>query len=282
MNKGEICLALNISEDKWDHYWEGTLYFHNQNIGTFTRQVISPMIGFGITKDLNLFAELPYVSTFASGGQMNGDQGIQDFNIGLKYHLVDLNSPSINFRGLLSANYTHPASNYLSDYLPFSLGLGAQSMSLRTILFASALEERIFARGNFSYSHVGNTEIERFFYYADGAYYSNIMDVPSRYGYEVTLGSRLFNKKLHLEAGIANQTSLTGDDIRRYNAPQPTNKMDMTNLNARIRIFPVPSSSIILGYTQVINGRNVGKSTIYSLMLTHQFGLFKTKKESSI
>jgi hypothetical protein len=149
MKKGEICLALNISEDKWEHYWEGTLYFHNQNIGTFTRQMISPMIGYGITKDLNIFAELPYVSTFASGGQMLGVQGTQDINIGLKYEIIDLTSKPINFKGLVSANYTRPASNYLSDYLPFSLGLGAQSVSLRTILFSSALEEKIFARGNF-------------------------------------------------------------------------------------------------------------------------------------
>ncbi|HMP29523.1 MAG TPA: transporter, partial [Saprospiraceae bacterium] len=160
MKKGEICLALNVSEDKWDQYWEGTFLFHNQNIGTFTRSTISPFVGIGLTNNLNLFAELPYMSTHASGGQMRGVAGIQDFNLGLKYSVIHLQSSSNALKALISANYTRPASNYLSDYLPFSLGLGAQTLSFRTIVFASLKEEKVFIRGNFSYSHVGTTEIE--------------------------------------------------------------------------------------------------------------------------
>ncbi len=279
MKSGEVCIALNIAEEKWDEYWEATQLIGNQNIGTFTKQTISPMIGIGITNKINFFAELPNISTFASAGQIRGDNGFQDINVGLKYKVFSLNKRQENFNLFVSSNYTLPVTNYAADYLPFSIGLGAQTLTMRAILMAGAFNEKIFLRGSVGYTHVGTTEIERSYYYADGSYYSTIMDVPSRYVYDVNIGSRLFNKSIHLEAGLNNQTSIGGDDIRRHLAGQPTNKMDMTNLTGRVRIFPLPSSSIILGYTYTFNGRNVGKAVGYNLTFTHQFS---TKKSKSI
>ncbi len=277
MKKGDICLALTVSEDKWDKYWEGSFLLQNPNIGTLTRQMVVPMMGLGFTNTLNFFAELPHVQTFASEGTMRGVAGIQDFNFGLKYQILKTDFNPASLRLFLSANYSLPASNYLSDYLPFSIGLGARTASLRTILFMNSWNEKIFIRGMASYSHVGTTDAERTYYYADGqSYYTPTMDVPSRYGYEVMAGSRLLKKKLHLEAGILNQTSLTGDDIRRWMGPQPTNKMDFTNVAARIRIFPVRSSSIIAGYSKTLKGRNVGESSAFTLAFTHVFNVHKS------
>lgn len=276
MKKGDICLALTVSEDKWNKYWEGTNLISNLNIGTLTRQSVAPMLGLGFTNTFNLFAELPYVQTFASGGSMRGASGIQDFNFGIKYQVLKTDFNPASLRLFLSANYSLPASNYLSDYLPFSIGLGAHTASLRTILFLNSWNEKIFFRGMASYSHVGTTKAERTYYYADGkSYYTPVMDVPSRYGFEVLIGSRLFHKKLHLEGGMINQTSLTGDDIRRYLAPQATNRMDFTNIVGRVRVFPVSSSSIIFSYSKTMSGRNVGESSAFALAFTHVLNVSK-------
>lgn len=281
MKKGDICLALTVSEDKWNKYWEGTQHISNPNIGTLTRQTVTPMLGLGITNIFNFFAELPHVKTFASGGDMRGNAGIQDFNFGVKYQLLKKEFDALTLRLFLSANYSLPASNYLSDYLPFSIGLGAQTASLRTIIFLNAWNEKLFFRGMASYSYVGTTKAERTYYYADGqSYYTPTMDVPSRYGYEVVGGSRLLDKKLHLEAGILNQTSLTGDDIRRWMAPQATNKMDFTSFAGRVRIFPVSSSSIIFSYSKTLSGRNVGDSSVYALAFTHVLNVAKKQNHN--
>jgi hypothetical protein len=105
------------------------------------------------------------------------------------------------------------------------------------------------------------------------------MDVPSASNAEIALGGWLFNRALQLEAGYVAQTSFSGDDIRRQNAGQPTNKMDMATINGRLRYFPsvLKGMSIILGYTDVVSGRNVGKSTIISGGLTYQFMLKKAQ-----
>lgn len=78
MKKGEFCIALNLSQGSWSRYWEGSTLIENKNIGTFIRKLVNPMIGIGISDKLNLFADIPYVMTEASDGQMRGVNGIQD------------------------------------------------------------------------------------------------------------------------------------------------------------------------------------------------------------
>jgi hypothetical protein len=99
------------------------------------------------------------------------------------------------------------------------------------------------------------------------------MDVPSATNAELVLGAWLFKRSLQVEAAGIHQPSLSGDDIRRQNMPQPTNKMDFTSLGGRLRYFPsfVKGLSLMGGYTRVLQGRNVGKSTVISGGLTWQF-----------
>ena len=274
MKKGEFCIALNLSQGNWTQYWEANTLIQNQNIGTFSRRVINPMIGIGITDRLNLFADLPYIATEASSGQMRGVSGIQDFTLGLKYNLLQSNFEKFKIALFVSGIYSIPVSNYLSDYQPFSLGLGAQTFTIQPILFFATLDEKFLIRANFNYSQVGYTKAERTFYLSNNeAYYTDLMDVPSRMGYDLSIGSRLMQKSLHLEVFLANQTSLTGDDILRWQMPQPTNKMDMTNVGARFRYFPVRSTSVMFNLMQTIKGRNVGKSTTFLVGFTHVFNL---------
>ena len=63
MAKGQLCVAATYTNDTWDEYWEGTLKRTNGNIGTLTRQTVSPMFALGLNERVNVMAALPWVST---------------------------------------------------------------------------------------------------------------------------------------------------------------------------------------------------------------------------
>ena len=272
MDKNELCIAIIYQHDTWDKYWEGTLLRDNQNIGVLTRNTFMPMMAYGVTKKFNIIASLPYVDTEASRGQMVGASGLQDFGIFVKYQPYELKKESGSLVTFISGGFSLPASTYLSDYMPFSLGLGTQEFSLRGILKYEH-QSGIYLRGSFAYLHRTTTEAERDYYYADGSHYTTTMDVPNVSTFDIAFGGWLFNKSLQLEVGYLQQSSLSGDDIRRQNAGQPTNKMDMTSGVTRLRYFPaiLKGISIMAGYSEVFSGRNIGKSSIISGGITYQF-----------
>ncbi|MBK9736279.1 MAG: transporter [Saprospiraceae bacterium] len=279
MKKNELCIAAIYQHDTWDHYWEGTLLRDNQNIGTLTRNNIVPMIAYGLTQKLNVIISLPYISTSASGGQSAGVSGFQDFSIFAKYKVLDIDNPNGSFQAFATGGYSLPSTNYLSDYMPLNLGLGTNELSLRAILKYEH-KSGLYLRGSFAYLYRTTTEAERSYYYADKGIYTTTMDVPNATVGEAALGMWLLGRSIQLEAAVIKQTAQSGDDIRRQNAPQPTNKMNVSNANASLRFFPkfIKGFSIITGFTKVLEGRNIGKSTIISGGLTYQFN---TKKQTA-
>lgn len=272
MKKNELCIAAMYQHDTWDHYWEGTLLRENLNIGTLTRTNIIPMIAYGITERLNVIISLPYVSTSASGGQQAGVSGFQDFSIFAKYKAINLEKVSGSFQAFATLGYSLPSTSYLSDYMPLHLGLGTNELSARAIMKYEH-KSGLYLRGSFAYLYRTTTEAERNYYYTDKGIYTSTMDVPNTTVLDGALGAWLFGRSIQLEVGAVKNTAQSGDDIRRQNAPQPTNKMNMSNVNASLRFFPkfFKGLSIITGYTQVLEGRNIGKSTILTGGLTYQF-----------
>jgi alpha-acetolactate decarboxylase len=67
---------------------------------------------------------------------------------------------------------------------------------------------------------------------------------------------------------------VSGDDIREYNSPQPTNKMEVEQVGFMAQYYfkKVVKGLGVLGYySQVIDGRNMGKSTTIGGGVTYQF-----------
>ncbi len=279
MKKSELCLAVFYQHDTWDKYWEGTLLRENQNIGILTRNTLMPMLAYGVHEKLNLMVSLPYVSTIASGGQMAGVSGIQDLGIFAKYRLFDVQQAKGSFQAFITGGFSLPASSYLSDYMPFSLGLGAKEFSLRGIA-KYEYKSGVYLRASYAYLSRTTTEAERDYYFADKGVYTSTMDVPNAINSELCLGSWLFDHSVQIEISGINQKSLSGDDIRRQNQPQPTNKMNFTNGNIRLRYFPIffKGFSLLGGYSQVFEGRNIGKSSVITGGITYQFSIKKTVK----
>ncbi len=273
MPKGEICIALQYEQGTWDRYWEGTSVRVNQNIGTFTRQMGMPMIVGGITDKVNVILSLPYVKTGASAGQLTGVQGIQDFGISVKALLLEKTLGKGKLTGFSNLSFSTPASNYLSDYMPFSLGFGANELGIRAI-GKYELDKGPYVRASSSYLHRGTTEAEREFYYADGPFYTSTMNVPDAIQSQFTLGSWLFNYRLRVEASLTTIRSTSGDDIRTYCMPLPTNKVDFDRVEGFAQYYFKNNGrglGLIASYQQVISGRNMGQFSGFGLGITYQF-----------
>jgi hypothetical protein len=282
MNKKEICFAFMYEQGNWNRYWEGETLIANDNIGDFTRNTFATMIVYGVTDKLNVMLTVPYVSTKSTGGQLAGVKGFQDFNIGVKYVAFkkDFGKHRISLLGV--AQFGTPMTNYLSDYMPYSLGLGTQELVGRVIA-QYEFNKMIYARGSAAYVWRGQTEVERPYYYNNGSYYTTTMEVPSAVNYQAVLGGWLLKHNLRLEASYSMLNCVAGDDIRRWNMPQPTNKMEMTQAGFFAQYYfksiaPLKGFSLMAAYGQVLEGRNIGKATSVSGGITYQFN-FKSSEQ---
>lgn len=276
MPKGEVCVAVLYEHASWDRYWEGTYLRNNANMGTFSRQSLSTMLVAGLGDHLNVFLSLPYVATTASGGQLAGVAGLQDLSVAVKAKLITKNISKGKLTGFSSLSFSTPASNYLSDYLPFSLGMGANELSLRAIgLYEQGTGP--YLRGSVAYLHRGTTIAERDFYYNEGAYYTSVMDVPNALTAQVALGSWLFENKLRIEASFTSLRCASGDDIRIYAMPQPTNKVDFNRIEGFAQYYFKAGEGLgLIGYyNHLVGGRNIGQFSGVGLGLTYQFKTVK-------
>jgi hypothetical protein len=278
MPKGELCLAAVYEHSTFDEYWEGTLLRTNATIATVNRNAIMPMFAFGIFDRLNLLAGLPYVETFSTvpnGGKFAGAKGWQDVSLNLKAEVIRQEKEKATLSVLAVAGFSTPVSNYLSDYRPYSIGSGTNQLSLRGILqyeFRSGLYGRVSG----AYLWRGQTEAERDYYYNNGSYYTAWMDVPSAWNVDLVAGAWLFDYALRLEAVYTGLRSTTGDDIRAYNAPQPTNKVNFDQLSLTGQYYfknGLKGLGLLASFSHTLNGRNVGKATGFGAGLTYQFKL---------
>ncbi len=275
MPKGEICVAVVYEDAQWDHYWEGTYLRTNGNIGTFDRKMLMPMIVGGITDDINVIVSLPYVKTSASGGQIAGIDGFQDFAISLKARFVDKKMEKARLMAFGNLSFSTPASNYLSDYMPFSLGFGANELGMR-LIGQYELDKGPYLRASVAYLVRGTTEAERNYYYQDGSYYTSTMDVPNAWNGQVALGSWFLDKKLRVEANLTMLNSTSGDDIRVYNSPQPTNKVEFDQVGGLAQYYLKKGGGLgfLAYYNHMFSGRNMGQFSGYGLGVTYQFKAF--------
>lgn len=282
MGNGQICIAALYMNESWDEYWEGTLLRDNGNIGTFSRQTIMPMIALGLGERLNVITALPYVFTKSDQGYLAGVNGLQDWGIWLKAKALDLHSNAGDFTTHATVGFSIPASDYLEDYAPYSLGLGCADLSLRGI-FQYKLHSGPYLRAQAGYHIRGNAKIERDYYYTTHGIYSDEVDMPNAVTYQATLGSWFFNNILKVEAYYDGMKTLGGFDIRRQDAGFPSNKMIFTRIGGGFQIFPGQSGlGVLASYGQVLSGRNVGKASTITAGITYQFPLWNKNETETI
>lgn len=275
----EICFLGNFEYGQFDEYWEGSKLRTNATIATVQRRTAMVMAAYGVTQKLDVYVGLPYVSTnstLPNGGKFAGTSGFQDYSLGLKYQALKKESEKGEFSLYGSLNFSNRATDYLSDYQPYSLGLGTPQLAWRAILHYK-WTNGLYVRGVGGYIWKGYTKAEREYYYNDGSYYTPWMDVPNSWNYEASLGKWFFSNSLRVEFTYSAQYSTSGDDIRAYNAPQPTNQVNMGRVGGFAHYYfqNIKGLGVLAYYNQVVQGENAPKMTAFGAGVTYQFRLLK-------
>ena len=269
------CSMLQYSHSSWSEYWEGPNRRINENIGSITTQSVMFMTNYGISDRLNVMAGLPYIWTDSDISYLNGQKGIQDLSVWVKYQPYEHYFNSSVFRVQVTGGLSTPISNYVPDFLPFSIGFQSKTASLRGILHYK-LDKGFYATAQAGHTWRSNTKSDRDAYlYHNELIYSNDVPVPNMVDATGRLG--FVNDHVQAEVFYDYFTGLTGDDIRYNDAPFLTNKMQATSVGVFAK-YHFGKLAIQASASQVFQGRNVGRGTTYSGAILYFFEIPKKNK----
>lgn len=245
--------------DSWSEYWEGTLKRDNQNVGSLSTNAVTWMGNYGLTSRINLIATLPYVSTSASAGVLHGQDGLQDVTLAAKGRLFT----SGGLSAFAVASYGFPASDYVADLLPLSIGLQSERLSGR-LTTQYRMGAGLFADATAAYTWRGNVTLDRPAYYTNGQLFlTDQVEMPDVF--DVTVRAGFMNRSWMIPVSFYQQTTRGGGDIRRQDMPFVSNKMDFSKLEAMVMYtLPRPADlALRASVTRTLTGRNVGDSTAF-------------------
>lgn len=257
MNHGQVCLAAMYGNNAWNQYWEGPVKRTNANIGAVTHQSAMFMGAVGLTERLNVIASLPYIASQASQGQFAGQRGIQDLSVWLKYRALDQSLGKGKLKAFALFGTSAPASDYVPDFLPFCIGLGSKTATLRTVV-DFRLPQGIYLTLRASHTWRSNIFIDRNAYQFDGKlYYTNEVPMPNIVEGGGLLGWRKGPWVTALTLDYF--TCLSGDDIRPNDMPFPTNRMRASAAGISGK-YQGKHWGVTLAASRAFAGRNIGQS----------------------
>lgn len=269
MNKGSVCTAFLYGHSSWNHYWEGSLKRENLNIGTLATQSLSIMPAIGLSKRVNVILNLPYVWTSTSAGNLLGQRGIQDLSVWLKVNALKRGGFSLH----ALAGGSIPLGNYVPNFLPMSIGLQAQTLTGRLLANYRDSKTGLYLTVQGSYGWRSNIKIDQDAYLAnDRVYHSNQVSLPNTYDTALRVG--ITRKGWQTEVWAERGACLSGDNIRRNDAPFPTNNMQTTSIGWFGKVQPRALGAVArVGY--VVDGLNAGQSASYAIGLVYQISFIK-------
>ena len=279
MEKNAFCVGPMFGYSSWKNYWEGTLKRENLNLGTVSTQIYSVMGNYGITNKWNVLFGLPYVKTKASAGQLNGQEGLQDLSLWVKWKPYSKKIASGRLSLFAIGGYSFPVSGYTGDFLPMSIGLESKNLSIRGM--ADYQRGSWFGTVSGTYVRRSNITLDRDAYYTTEMHYTNKVDMPDAASFNVRAGYR--DKGLIAEAFLDDWITLDGFDITRNNMPFPSNKMNATRIGFNFKYdMPFhPQLSLTGNVFTTIAGRNVGQATGFNAGIFYVIDFTKKKKTDS-
>lgn len=280
MRKNNLCIGPMYGYSSWKNYWEGSLKRTNENIGTVSSSMFSIMGNYGITDKLNVMFGLPYITTKASAGQLKGQKGLQDLSFWIKWEAAEKKIGRGDLALFLIGGYSLPVSDYIADYLPLSIGLRGNNVSLR--LMADYQFGKWFTTASSTYVRRSNINIDRNAYYTTEMHYTNEVEMPDVIAFNARAGYRY--KELVAEAFFDNSTTQGGFDITRNNMPFPSNKMTASRIGINFKYeTPFVKDLFLTGNAATtIAGRNMGQSTGFNAGVFYVIGFTGKSKTTSV
>lgn len=276
MEKNALCIGPMFGYSSWTNYWEGTLKRDNENLGKVSTTMYSIMGNYGINNRLNFLFGAPYIKTKASAGQLKGMKGIQDLSLWIKWKAFSEKMGQGRLSLFAIGGYSLPLTDYVADFLPMSIGLQSENISLRGM--ADYQRGAWFGTISGTYVRRSNIEIDRTSYYTTEMHYTNEVKMPDAASFNVRAGYR--DKGLIAEAVLDVWKTLGGFDITRNNMPFPSNEMNATRVGFNFKYdMPFhPQLSLTGNAFTTIAGRNMGQATGFNAGIFYVLDLSRKKK----
>ncbi len=267
-----LCAGVSFTDDRWEKYWEGELKQANGNVGTVTTRNVMFMGSYGLTSRLNLIAMLPYVWTRASQGTLASMNGLQDLTLGVKFRVFEDKLGEVGtLRGFAAVSGALPVSDYTPDFLPLSIGLGSRRAAARLTLNFET-KQGFFLHATAARTWRDNVQLNRVSYFTAGELFlSDEVDMHDVMDYGVSLGYH--SGRVHVPLSFTRQSTHGGGDIRRWDAPFLSHRMNASRLEASAQ-YTLPTRARLaarVGASYTVDGRNVGQSTALTAALLYTF-----------
>ena len=275
-----LCPGLMYSHSSWTNYWEGTFKRNNGNLGTVSSNEYNFMVTYGLAKNLIATAGLPYIKTNASAGTLEGQKGLQDISLNIKWKALQIINGKSKFSFFASVTGSAPISNYSADYEPLALGSHSRNFTARAVV--DYVFGKYFFTGSGAYTDRSDITIDRNSYFTTVLINSNQVMLPNMSNYNFRTGYR---SKYFIAEAIADiSTSLGGFDITKNNMPFPSNRMNMTSVGAnfRYRFKSFYNLELTASDQYVTSGRNMGQSNMIMGGVSYIFSLKSDKKTPQI
>lgn len=267
--KNSAWAVVSYNNGQWTEYWENTRKRDNPNFGTHTTQTFMPMLNIGIKDNLNLNVSLPYISTSTTASNWINMQGFQDLSGWLKYRVW---GEKTGFSVHTIVGGSIPVTDYVPDFQPMSIGLQSKTLTGRLLAnytHVSGLYATAFA----SYIYRDNIKVDKYSYSLDGTLY-NTNEVPIPNAFDASLKIGYINKSLQAELLVEQLSGLSGDNVRKNDAPYPTNKVQSTTVGFYGKYQP-KNIGLNARITQLADGLNIAQTLNISVGAIYQFSFIK-------
>ena len=238
--QGHVDLAPSVTFESYDEFWVGETKVSDPGVGQVDTTSVTLWLAYGITDDLTLIANLPWVDADSDGLGGFGESDLQDLSIVGKYRFATLGQDvKSHFVGAFGVRT--PASNY-EDNLPVDVGDGTTDWLAR---FVYQLEIGAF----YLSQQVG--------YDLRGDDAPNNVPLYTELGY--TVGGATFN------VGFAKLLAAGGTDIGDPGFTFPSNEEEYERLGAKVYYRINGRIGVAVAGFTTLDGRNTGDATGYSL-----------------
>ncbi|MCL7763764.1 transporter [Polaribacter sp. Z014] len=266
--KGDLSVTASYTSSNYEKFYAGETKMdavpaHNE----IDQNVYSLYAKYGITNKLSVVLNAPYISAEGNGiaDPLNGttkQDGFQDISIGLKYNAYTFNFEKVNLDVITGLSVDIPTGYEANGIL--SLGNNTFSTNLTAGLHLQN-DVGLFATFLNSYQFRGD---------ADNTVGGADFDVPNAYYATTKIGYA--SSLIYVEGWLDYLASTDGVDIGGAGFTGnnfPETKVEYTRLGATIYKNIIPELGASVGFSAVVDGRNIGKSTNYSVGLTYNLNL---------
>ena len=234
--RGHVDTALSYTSENYDKFWVGKTKVFDPGVGKVDIKSTSLWLQWGLTDDLALVADLPYVDDSSNGLGHFKDSGLQDLSALLKYRFFS-SGPNRLVGGL---GVRVPATSYEGN-LPVTRGHHTTDVLFRLV-----------------YQY----QVEQFYFSQQVGYDLRNKDAPNSFPLYTELG---------FTAGPVTYTGFysrlvtnSGTDIGDPGFTFPSNRQEYSRLGAKVYGRVTDRFGLSAAYYQTLDGRNVGDSSGFS------------------